>query len=388
MRFDRLVSQTRDVIAYQCPGLRIRDPKVDRGVAGSRDGDIFIMTWASMASASKDARLARKDREEAPGIDLMIAALRAADFYIGAVIDEAHVNFGTSAKQAAAFYLEVLRPDFTFLATATPKDEEMDRFRQHANIGKGNRIEIGRREVVKACLNKVGIKAVHFRADSRDERLLDMEEVAIFSGLERHAQVKKALAAAGVQLTPLLLIQVENELKGAVDPVQRVRDILDAYGVDRLTVAVHTSGEPDPYFHTLAYDENKEILIFKVAAATGFDAPRAWTLVLLRQTTGIEFGLQILGRIMRVHPRVQHLHPFATNPARIEPAIFDFGYVFLANPAQQAGMVMAANDIKTIQDGIETVTDNAVIIDFGATRAVLLNPEGGFSELLGPVRIS
>ena len=60
-------------------------------------------------------------------------------------------------------------------------------------------------------------------------------------------------------------------------------------------MAVHTSAEPDPYFHTLAYDETKDILVFKVAAATGFDAPRAWTLVSLRKTRGVEFGLQILG---------------------------------------------------------------------------------------------
>jgi superfamily II DNA or RNA helicase len=380
-----LVSQTREALASQCSGLRLRDVKADRVVRGTRDGDTFVMTWASVASARKDARLARVDGEEAPGIDLMIAALRAEGFHIGAVIDEAHVNFGTSANQAAAFYLNVLRPDFTLLLTATPKDEELDRFRQAARIGEVNRIEVGREEVVKACLNKVGIKAVHFRADSKDERLLDMEEVAIFAGLERHRRVKSALAEAEVQLTPLLLIQVDNVGKGKADPVHRVKDILTAYGVDPQNVAVHTSGEPDPFFHTLAYDETKEILIFKVSAATGFDAPRAWTLVSLRQTTGTEFGLQILGRIMRVHQRVQHLHPYATKPARALPSILDYGYVFLANPAQQVGMALAADEIKTIQDGIETVTSNAVIIDFGTRTAVLLDPAGGFGELLDPL---
>ncbi|TPG52313.1 hypothetical protein EAH89_18950 [Roseomonas nepalensis] len=380
-----LVSQTREALASQCSGLRLRDVRTDRVVRGTRDGDVFVMTWASVASASKDARLARVDGEEAPGIDLMVAALRAESFHVGAVIDEAHVNFGTSAKQAAAFYLDVLRPDFTVLLTATPKDEELNRFRQAAKIGEVNRIEVGREEVVKACLNKVGIKAVHFRPDSKDERLLDMEEVAIFAGLERHRRVKGALAAAGIELTPLLLIQVDNEEKGKADPVQRVKDLLAAYGVAPQAVAVHTSGEPDPFFHTLAYDETKEILIFKVSAATGFDAPRAWTLVSLRQTTGTEFGLQILGRIMRVHQRVQHLHPYATKPVRVLPSVLDYGYVFLANPAAQPGMMLAAEEIKTIQDGIETVTGNAVVIDFGSRTAVLLDPKGGFAELLDPV---
>ncbi len=95
-------------------------------------------------------------------------------YYIAVVVDEAHVNFGTTARQAAAFYLEVLRPDFTFLVTATPKDDELEACRRAAKIGEVNRIEIGRDEVVAAFLNKIGVKAVHFRADARDERLLDM----------------------------------------------------------------------------------------------------------------------------------------------------------------------------------------------------------------------
>ncbi len=50
------------------------------------------------------------------------------------------------------------------------------------------------------------------------------------------------------------------------------------------------------------------VLIFKVAVATGFDAPRAWTLVSVRPNRGRDFGLQIVGRIMRVHPSVRPIH--------------------------------------------------------------------------------
>lgn len=386
--YSGLVVQTRDALSAECPGLRTRDIKLDRDVRDCRDGDVFVATWASVAAANKDARNARKSTERKPGIDLMVAALRAKGFFVGAVVDEAHVNFGTTAKQAAAFYLDVLRPDFTFLVTATPKDEALEAFRKHAGIGGLNRIDVGRDEVVGACLNKVGVKAVHFRADAKDERLLDMQEVAVFAGLERHKRIKAALAANRVDLAPLLLIQVENAAKGEDAPVQRVKDMLTAHGVDPRVVAVHTSGEPDPFFHTLAYDETKEVLIFKMAAATGFDAPRAWTLVSLRQTVGPEFGLQILGRIMRVHHRLQPLHPHAYTPPRPEAAgILDFGYVFLANPAQQTGLLDAADELKAIRDSVETVTDNVVVVDFGHRKAVLLDPAGGFAELLEPPAI-
>ncbi len=175
------------------------------------------------------------------------------------------------------------------------------------------------------------------------------------------------MAAKGVNPVPLMLIQVDNAVKGEADSVARVKDMLSDYGVDPSVVAVHTSGEPDPFFHTLAYDETREILIFRMVAATGFDAPRACTLVSLRQTVGPEFGLQILGRIMRVHQRVQPLHPYASDPPRADTNVLDYGDVFLANPGQQTGIISAAEELKAIRDGIQTVTDNVVWLISGRT---------------------
>lgn len=47
--FSGLVAQTRDSLAAQCPGLRLRDLSVDREAATTRDGDVFVQTWASVA---------------------------------------------------------------------------------------------------------------------------------------------------------------------------------------------------------------------------------------------------------------------------------------------------------------------------------------------------
>ncbi|UKJ75926.1 DEAD/DEAH box helicase [Azospirillum brasilense] len=379
--YSGLVAQTRDALKAQCPTLRLRDLQTDRVPETTRDGDVFVATWASVASATKEGKRARRESETLPSVDRLIVALRADGWTIGAVIDEAHVNFGTSAKQAAGFYLDVLQPDFTILATATPKDDELERFERLAGITRVNRVEVSREEAVRAGLNKVGVKAVHFRPDPKDANLLDMGEVAVFFGLARHNAIKKSLAEAGIDLTPLMLIQVENAAKGEPDPADRMRDFLKAQGVSADTIAVHTSGEPDPMFHALAYDEEKEILIFKVAAATGFDAPRAWTLVSLRTSTGPEFGRQILGRIMRVHGRIQHLHPWTSTPPG-EAGPLDYGYVFLANPAAQLGIASAASEITALHDGIATVTDTVAVIQVSGGRAVLVNPQDGFAEML------
>jgi hypothetical protein len=103
----------------------------------------------------------------------------------------------------------------------------------------------------------------------------------------------------------LVLVQVEDQQKGQEDPVARVKEPLIEIGVPEKAIAVRTSGEPDPAFHTLAYDPDIEVLVFKLSVATGFDAPRAWTLVSVRPSRGRDFGLQIVGRIMRVHPLVR-----------------------------------------------------------------------------------
>ncbi|GLR80266.1 DEAD/DEAH box helicase family protein (plasmid) [Azospirillum oryzae] len=382
--YSGLVTQTQDALRSQCRSIRMRDLKTDRHLKVTKDGDVFIATWASVASAKKDAKKARRNLETLAGVDLFIAALRADGWYIGVVIDEAHLNFGTGARRAAEFYLDVLQPDFTILATATPRDEELERFAKIARIGTPNRVEVGREEVVRACLNKPGVRAVHFRAEEKEKNLFDMEEVAIYAGWERHLAIKRALKDEGVDLTPLLLIQVENDKEGEDDRVKQVVTFLKTLKVPDSAIGWHTSSEPDPYFHTLAYDETKEVLIFKMAAATGFDAPRAWTLVSLRKSVGEEFGLQVLGRIMRVHPRVQHLHAFASEPPRLPNHILDHGYVFLANPDQQVAMTAAAEELKTIQDSIETVTDNVVVVDFGSSKAALFDPRSGFAELLVP----
>jgi type III restriction enzyme len=107
-------------------------------------------------------------------------------------------------------------------------------------------------------------------------------------------------------------------------------------------------------FTALAYDPDKHVLIFKVAVATGFDAPRAWTLVSVRPNRGRDFGLQIVGRIMRVHPSVRPIHG--------QDALLDSGYVLLTDPEMQAGLQAAVDELKAVRESIELITDNLDVL--------------------------
>ena len=130
--YSGLVAQTRAALSEQCPSLRLRELGRDRSALLTRDGDVFVQTWALVAANRRGARKVRSRSETTPALDDMLQDLRERGVRIGVVIDEAHLNFGTSAQAAAAFYLDVLRPDFTLLATATPNDDKLADFERRA----------------------------------------------------------------------------------------------------------------------------------------------------------------------------------------------------------------------------------------------------------------
>lgn len=355
--FAGLVSQTREGLAAQCPALRLRDLTVDREALTAGDGDVFVQTWASVAASNKNSRKVRQARENALSLDAMLETLRERGFRIGVVINEAHIAF-RSATEATNFYLNVLQPDLTLLATATPNDERLEEFAKRAGLASPWRIEVSRRRAVEAGLNKHGLMLGIVRFDAEVEKLIDLETAALTAGWTQHGKLKSRLAERGIGLTPLMLVQVEDQAPGEVDPVERVRAKLIEIGVPESTIAIHTSGQPDANFHTLAYDPSREVLVFKMAVATGFDAPRAWTLVSVRPNRGKDFGMQVVGRIMRVHPAVRPIHG--------QDAMLDRGYVFLTDADVQQGLDAAARELDAVQNSIKGITDQLAVIDYAA----------------------
>ena len=370
--FTELVVQTIEVLRSNCPEICARDPKMDREYGLCQDGDVFVSTWAAVSAKNKESLRMRTKAESVPSIDSFVERLRNDGWYVGVVVDEAHKNFNT-AVEARRFYSEILKPDFTIMVTATPDDEGMRELRKHAKISEPSRLRVSRSEVVQERLNKSAVKAYYFRASEEDVALLDYDEVAIYAAVARHNEIKARLLTRGVTLTPLLLVQVEN-LSESLELAKRT---LVKSGLPINSIAVHTSDEPDHALHTIAYDETKEALIFKLAVETGFDAPRAWSLVSLRSTKSVTSGIQAIGRIMRVHPKLQGSD--FTNDS-----ILDCGHVFLADAASQIGLTGAADRIRAIEAGTATVTDNVQIFEFSNGKVAITDPNGGFLEAMIP----
>jgi type III restriction enzyme len=373
--FKGVTGQTAAALRADLPGLRLRELTVDRQAVDSRQGDVWVTTWQTVATKVKDGRNVHRPGEQNLTVEELVAALRAQGLRIGVVVDEAHHGFfgrGTET-QAMRFFKETLQPEYTVLITATPDDADVQRFEEGLRLARLNRVTIGRHEPVEEGLIKEGIKCVAYVAPEDQAKLVDFERVALRDGVAMHRRVKAEIKKLGVDLSPLLLVQVDSTEKS----VERAKDRLVAEGFTEAQIAIHTAEEPDSGLLALANDPTKEVLIFKMAVALGFDAPRAGILVSMRAARDEDFGVQLVGRILRVHRRLQ-----AKARAKTLPPLLRYGYVFLANAEGQTGIDLAGQRINKLQTTYATVSPTTALVMVGGQAQVQALGSDGQTQLL------
>lgn len=362
--FAGLVDQASVALKKQFGGLRVRDIQGDRLAMGTRSGDVFVCTWAAVAANNEKARRLRRDGDLSLSLDTLVPSLRELGFHIGVVVDEAHHTF-SSATEAVRFYTEVMQPEFTLLITATPDDKDVEKFKRTTGIAELHRITVSRQDAVDAGMIKVGIKSVAYLAPDDQKALVDFQMAALADAKMVHERIKLELKNAGINLTPLMLVQVATSEKD--DDVARARDNLKLLGFREEAIASYTAKEPSDDLLAVALDETKEVLIFKMAVALGFDAPRAFTLVSMRGAKDTDFGIQVVGRILRVHRSLQ---------GREVPELLRNGYVFLADAENQTGLTGAADKINAIRTGLSEVSPYTMVVNIAGQNQVQIVQNG------------
>lgn len=372
--FAGLVEQSRAVIAAQAPELDLFDLDSDRRLDTVRGGGVFVTTWASVAARSADSRRARTRSDDGLSIDEVIAQARSDGLRIGCIVDEAHHGF-QKAAQARAFFADVLAPDYTVMMTATPRDADVAAFEKASGYEVGTPADwasVSRHHAVDAGLLKRGVRLVRFLArDGDTAQLIDFEHLALRECAVMHRQIQQTLSDAGVALTPLMLVQVPDG-KAAQDNARRF--LVEQLKFDASAVRVHTADEPDPDLLSLAQDPSVQVLIFKMAVALGFDAPRAFTLAALRGVRDPGFAVQVIGRIVRRHALLQ-----ARNDL---PPLLDHGYVFLANAQAQEGLLDAGAQINALTTQAPELGTQTVVTVIGDAQQVQVVRSGEPLSLL------
>lgn len=367
--FTGVLSQSQATLKRQAPSLTQLNVDADRQVEKLVPGAIFVLSWQTVATRAKENRVARQSGDSGLAIDDLIAQARHEGYRIGVVVDEAHHGF-VRAAEAGKFFSQVLAPEYVLLMTATPRDEDATKFSRQTGYRIGGPEEwasVSRAEGVDAQLLKRSVKAARFIAQNQDDaQLLAFEEVAMAEAAAMHRLIKKTLTDAGVGLVPLMLVQVPN----GGEMLEKAKNYLtNTLRFPAEAVRTHTSEEPDPKLSALAEDPQVEVILFKMAIATGFDAPRAFTLAALRGARDASFGVQVVGRIMRVHRLLQ---------GRLNelPPLLQYGYVYLANGEAQEGLLNAAAQINQMPGQLAAASPATVVTFNGNALSVQVTKPG------------
>lgn len=387
--FVNLVQQTEDQLAANSPGLTPAMLAQGRNQE-AKSGLVLLSTAAGVARA-KD----RKAGYDADGDDevrtlaAFVARARAQGLALGVVVDEAHIGLDKTTEFGQ--FVHWLAADFLLMATATPKDERLLAFLKEAGMSAYESFAASRDEVVDARLNKRYIEAVVYDLRQSVQTVADLKRTVLKQAWRRHNKLKRDLQAAGMALTPLMLVQVAN---GDKTVEEAESDLVSLCGVHPGLIGKHSSDDPDPVLMAaIANDMTKEVLIFKQSAGTGFDAPRAFVLASTKPVNDADFAMQFIGRVMRVaRPIRQHF----SRPQTIPPA-FDTAYIYLGDAEAQRGFEAAVQASRAVRSQLEGQTERLVERRTVSGATVFTNRETPQSPLIydlplpdrpAPVRIA
>lgn len=267
--------------------------ELDHSIDGYiKPGEIFFVNWESI---NKDNNVMVRDTETSSSLyDLTRRTQEDHHLPIIVVIDEEH-KFGSNFAKQSEKVLATIQPKLEIRISATPNMENADAM-----------VIVSREKVIKAQMIKNGITinpklSVETEGLSENEFLLDR-------ALERRNEIKKAYEELVVRINPLLLIQLPNDNSDALNAdekliIEEIKSRLEkeydiTAGNGKLAVwlsneKINLDGLEEPY-------NVAEVLLFKEAIALGWDCPRAAVLLIFRDIKSAEFGVQTVGRILRM----------------------------------------------------------------------------------------
>jgi len=363
--FVNLVQQTEDALAANCAGLI--PVMLSRGRnQDARAGMVLLSTAQGVAKArDRNTGYNADSDDDTRTMAEFVARARAQGLSIGLVVDEAHIGLDKTTEFGK--FAQWLEADFLIMATATPKDERLLEFLQQAGKSAFESFAASRDEVVNARLNKRYIEAVVYDLRQSVQTVTDLKRTVLRQAWKRSQRIKRQLQAAGVALTPLLLVQVANGDKTVEEAEQ---DLIKLCGVHPALIGKHSSDDPDPVLMAaIANDSSKEVLIFKQSAGTGFDAPRAFVLASTKSVNDADFAMQFIGRVMRVSRPIREAYP---KPTPI-PADLDTAYVYLANAEAQRGFEAAVQASSAVKSQLEGQTEKLLVRQMESGAVVLTN---------------
>lgn len=311
---------------------------------GIQPGEILFVNWESV---NKDSNIMAKDGESTVSIYEVCRRTREQlGLPIVAIIDEEHMFWSKTADKSAAV-LNRINPTVEVRISATPKTTNPD-----------EKVRIPRQDVIDAeMIKKEVVLNPEIDEGISDESILN--EHLMKKALEKRQQLADAYKALGVNINPLLLIQLPNDTKETMtaedekiaDFVKNYLKVYNEITEDNGRLAVWLANEKSNLPGLEKPDNMAQVLLFKEAIALGWDCPRAAVLLIFRKLSSDQFTIQTVGRILRM-PEQHHYTDDRLN----------IGYVYTDIAKEKINIVTADADY---------IKKNALV----AIRRKLLNNE-------------
>lgn len=342
-----LVAQTVDTLDSQSTetGLIAKHLAVARNETPEA-GQVLVSTVQGVASAkSHKALYTDKADDEVRSLAAYFALARSRGLDIGLIVDEAHIALHVATEFGR--FVKWLGADYLLMASATPKDVQLNEFIASAGNIAFKAFSVSRADVVAERLNKPWLETVVYDLRDSMQGITDLKLTVLRRAWRRNQHIGQLLKSRGLATIPLMLVQVAN---GEAAIREAYEFLTKELGIAPNAVAMHSAEEPDPVMMAaIAVNTAIEVLIFKQAAGTGFDAPRAFVLASTKSVNDEDFAMQFIGRVMRVPGELQR----AFSEPYTAPAELDTAYIFLANEQSQAGFAEAAAATKAVISQLE-----------------------------------
>ena len=271
----------------------------DRGFLQAND--ILFLNWQKVVSRAAENRVLRRPddlrfkKETGHYFEDFIEGTQAKGREIVLIIDEAHTNVTPDLAQEI---INIIDPKVVVHVSATPKPElvamgaELESF-----------VQVSREAVVAEGLIKSQI-VTQTHEDLVTSKAKDLDQVLLEIGINKREELLSQYHAMGKNINPLLLVQLPNDDSDALSlgeksKEQIVLDYLEQRGYDLKRVARWFDNHSKPKYLE-ENDSEYDILLFKMAAGTGWDCPRAHILVMYRNIKAEARYIQTVGRILRM----------------------------------------------------------------------------------------
>ena len=313
---DDLAMQSRDkfmdYFPTSLPGRLLTIQDFQQGAM--RERDILFMNWQKLVSQAAENRVLRRPKDERNNkesgfyFEDVVELTHAEGRQFILIIDESHKNVTDASMRDV---IKPLDPKIILKVSATPESEPTISDIQNHRAGW---VEVKRQDVIDAGMIKREL-ICQTEEDIKNKGNKDLDELLLDLAIERRELLVANIEKFEMKVNPLVIIQLPNN--SSVDTNDQTKEeviteYLTSRGVEPSRIAKWFTNEKKPS-GLEDNDSPYDFLLFKMAAGTGWDCPRAQVLVMLRDIQSETFQTQTIGRIVRIPVRnVQGSEVFQT----------------------------------------------------------------------------